>query len=159
MEMPLMNVVEGAEAEEAPLEEPMPEEGAMGNPYEEAMSYAEKAEVLATDCETVAATVPAAAEHAKEARLAADAANAALPDVEAAQTAYDGAIATAGSESPEATQAMRDLEDAAAIIKTAFETALQHCDEAKVLMPQLETGAEPGEGGLADWANRTAAGE
>lgn len=159
-EVPLLsNVVEGAgmpEEEAMPEEETPEEEVPPGNMLAQAQHYVQKAEMLATDCEAIAEMVPDAGEHAKEARAAAEEAATGVAAVEAAQTAYDGALATSGSESPEAVQAQRDLEDALRVVTEAYERALNHCDQAKALMPQLETGAAEGEGGLMDWAEQTA---
>lgn len=154
----LSNVVEGEAppTEEEPMEEETGEgEGDFATMLEEAQHYVSKIEALATDCEAIAEMMPDASANAEAARAAAEAAAAAIPDVEAAQIAYDGALATSGSESAEATQALRDLEDAVRVVKDSYDEALSACDEAKGMMPQLETGAEPGEAGLMAWAEQT----
>lgn len=152
-EMPLMSgLVDGAE-EEAPDEEEVEEELPMGNMLEQAQHYAEKAEVYAADCESIAEMLPDASAQAKEARAAAEEATTAVATVEAAQTTYDGALATSGLESPEAVAALRELEDSLRIVKEAYDRSMTACEEAKGMMPQLETGTE---GGLMEWADRTA---
>lgn len=159
-EVPLLKKIVDNDSPEEHTEPEGDEQEAMptGNELVTAQGYVDQAEALAADAEVIAEKMPEASDCAKEARAAADEAAAALPGVEEAQKQFDGAIATAGSESAEAVAAQRSLEDACRIVKEAFDRALAACDEAKASMPALATGAETGEASMAHWMGRMSTG-